>query len=414
MDKEICVGIELRDDFTQACFYDEKHNEPVSVMFDNDALLLPTLVAMDKDGATWYLGNKAVEKTVENQAVTVDSLLKKAMNKEPVDVNGTKIMPVELLGRFFYGLLNQVKDAAGADFITDICVVLAEYDISLLNVVSKAMEAIGVKKECLSILGNDESFIYYVLNQKKELWKNDVFLFDYADEGLVVKRMYMHNERGKNVVMVHSDDYSDTVTKDIVNNNISMEYADEKLLEIAKSLFTRKNVSSVYLTGSCFKEEINMPEFIKFICDRRRAFAGNNLYCKGACYRAKGEQKDFVLACKQRITTGIEIKISDRGREKIFRMVRPGSNWYEAGCSYDFIVDDCDTIEVFLSPLDAREKQLVTVSLNDFPKRPARTTRINVSFSFTGDSRCHMMVKDMGFGELYKSSGIIVNEELLL
>ena len=82
--------------------------------------------------------------------------------------------------------------------------------------------------------------------------------------------------------------------------------------------------------------------------------------------------------------------------------------------SYLIIVDDMDELEIFLSPLGTREKQLVRVPLGDFPKRPEKATRITVSFSFTSDSRCHMMVKDKGFGEFFLSSGIVMNEELLL
>lgn len=414
MEKGIYVGIELREDFSQASFYEKGEKEPVSVVFENDSLLMPTAIAMDNDGISWYIGNEAKKKTTDNQATLIDGILSKAVRKEPVDINNNKTMPVKIMANFFYCLLEKVKSAAGAEGIMKVGVTLKNFDISLLNIITKAMESIGIGEDMLELCGYDESFVYYALNQKEELWKNDVFLFDYDNDGLVVKRLYRHEERGKNVVMVHSDDYTDTMTGDMMNNNYSREYVDNLMVEIAQKQFIRKNISSVYLTGCAFKENIDLPGFVKCICDRKRAFAGNNMYCKGACYMAMGELKDVVLACSQRITTGVEIKISDRGREKIFRMIKPGVNWYKAKCSYDFIVNDCNKLEIFLSPLDIREKQLVVVDLWELPKRPPKTLRINVSFSFTSDSRCHMMVKDMGFGELFPSSGKILNEELLL
>ena len=124
--------------------------------------------------------------------------------------------------------------------------------------------------------------------------------------------------------------------------------------------------------------------------------------------------KEYLLACPERITTGIELKIQDRGRDKILRMVRPGVNWYGADCSYDLIVDEAEELEIFLSPIDTMEKQLVRVPLTDFPTRPAKATRITLKLSFTSDSRCHLMVIDKGFGEFFAGSGRIINEELLL
>lgn len=42
-------------------------------------------------------------------------------------------------------------------------------------------------------------------------------------------------------------------------------------------------VSSVYLTGEGFENNW-YPNSLKVLCNGRRAFLGNNLYSKGACY----------------------------------------------------------------------------------------------------------------------------------
>lgn len=34
--------------------------------------------------------------------------------------------------------------------------------------------------------------------------------------------------------------------------------------------------------------------------------------------------KNYVLCCNERITTGIELKIIERGKEKILRLVKTG------------------------------------------------------------------------------------------
>ena len=140
---------------------------------------------------------------------------------------------------------------------------------------------------------------------------------------------------------------------------------------------------------------------------------------KGACYQAYesavgGLLKDFVVCCNERLPAGIEMKICDRGVDKILRMVRPGVNWYKAGCSYDFIVDDCREIELFLSPVGRRDKKLIKIPLTDFPVREDKASRINVSLEFTDDTCCHLTVTDKGFGEFVKSSGKVIKEDIQL
>ena len=108
------------------------------------------------------------------------------------------------------------------------------------------------------------------------------------------------------------------------------------------------------------------------------------------------------------------MKICDRGVDKILRMVRPGTNWYKAGCSYDFIVDDCKEIEIFLSPVGRREKRQIKIPLTDFPVRDDKASRITIKLDFSDDSHCHLTVMDKGFGEFVKSSNKIIKEDILL
>lgn len=419
-EKCLCVGIDLCSDYSQVSIYSYKTKEPVSVEFaeSESRYRVPTAVSKMLGKDEWFAGYEAIGSVKLGEAVEVKNILKKAADKNPVRVDDVSVMPIELLAVFFDYLLKTAKSAAGTGEIGAVCVTLEDFNISVLNVAVKAMEKLGIGRDRLTLASHDESFVYYALSQKQELWNNDVFLFDYGREGLFAKRLYIGNERGVRIAMVHTDGFTEEIPFELCENSISTEYLDNRLKDIAAKLFERKSISTVYLTGEAFKEDLNLPGFIKFVCDRRRAFAGNNLYCKGACYQALelagGGGIDIMLACPQRITTGIEMKISDRGRDKILRMVKPGINWFEAGCEFDFIVDGTEELEIFLSPVDTREKQLVRVPLTDFPKRPRKASRITVSFSFTSDSRCHMMVKDRGFGEFYASSGRVINEELLL
>ena len=59
--------------------------------------------------------------------------------------------------------------------------------------------------------------------------------------------------------------------------------ADERFRHFIQGVFNKKHVSSVYLTGEGFENNW-YPNSQKVLCNGRRAFIGNNLYSKGACY----------------------------------------------------------------------------------------------------------------------------------
>ena len=58
-------------------------------------------------------------------------------------------------------------------------------------------------------------------------------------------------------------------------------------------MFDKKVVSSVFLTGDGFENNW-YPNSLRVLCNGRRAFMGNNLYSKGACYTAMQRSMDLI------------------------------------------------------------------------------------------------------------------------
>lgn len=412
------VGIDLGNEYSQVAYYNFVSAEPESVAFQApvQSLRVPTVVLKERGKEQgWMAGELAISCNVLGEGTLFDHILDLARAKEPVVKDDVTVMPAQLIQVYLTFLLYSAQKAFGKDEEIDrLCITLAEYDIDLLRVLDAAIGLMGIPQSKVIYSSHVEAYVYYALSQKPELWKNDNFLFDYGREGLLCCRMATMVDRGKRIIMTQSSDLRDKVP--FLED---MDKLEELLLAAAQSEFDKKMISTVYLTGEGFEGEFDCERFINYVCNRRRVFAGQNLYSKGACYQAYeagvGDNfKDFIIGCNERITTGIEMKICDRGIDKILRLVRPGVNWYKAGCSYDFIIDDCNAIELFLSPVDSKEKQLVRIPLTDFPVRENKASRITLSLDFTSDTRCHLTVTDRGFGEFVKSSGKVINEDILL
>ena len=160
--------------------------------------------------------------------------------------------------------------------------------------VSKMLKGIGsfagVPKECVNVQDYKESFCQYMFYQPKELWQYESALF-YCDaqeiRAYMLRKLNTITGRGKDM-FVTVDEVASAKMKELeaiypVLNVDKAKDADEQFKSFIQNVFEKKVVSSVYLTGEGFENNW-YPNSLKVLCNGRRAFLGNNLYSKGACY----------------------------------------------------------------------------------------------------------------------------------
>ncbi|MBE5965073.1 MAG: hypothetical protein E7252_09180 [Lachnospira sp.] len=252
----------------------------------------------------------------------------------------------------------------------------------------------------IKLIGYNEAFITYMLNQSRELNSNVSVLFDFSASGLRVSELSIKSFGSKQLCYVENASYQiDINSEDVL--------ISEQLLNVATELMFGKVISSVYLTGEGFLDNRSYDTFINYICERRRVFIGQNIYAQGAAYYALMADKleaNYVYACNERIKADVFVRIDEKGSEKDLRMVKCGSNWYYTNNQYDFILDDCNTINIYVDKLNEKEIKCYEIPLEDFPKRKPRTTRVGLELEFESDNTFTITIKDKGFGEFYKAT----------
>ena len=73
--------------------------------------------------------------------------------------------------------------------IKSIVMTVDNLTVEIMECFYETIEALGYKKENTKILSHSESFIYYVLNQHKDVWVNNVLMLDFSQQGLVYRRL---------------------------------------------------------------------------------------------------------------------------------------------------------------------------------------------------------------------------------
>jgi hypothetical protein len=374
----LIVGIDISD-MSQICYYDKTQSQPESVCGEDNSFLFS-----------------------HDFALTEASL--------------------EQLTQHFGELFLELKRRCGYEKPDKLVITTDVFEKAMLDKMSEALKALGISEKRYSFISHEESFAYYAFHQKKELYINGVMLLDYKKDGLYSHYMTVMKKNGMNIVPQESHAFTSEEILAASAGQKSLEQIKDSLCECISTAVKDKTISSVYLTGKGFENGEFPKEFTHLLCTRRKAFTGQNLFVKGACHLAleqaesevKPPHEGLLLACSNRITTGIEMDITQRGEKKRFRLVKAGVNWYHAGRSMEFILEDIRKITFITKPCDTGAEYQQEMDISQIPYREGKMTRIRLDLAFDCDSVCNVTVTDLGFGEFIKSSGVVVKSNLQL
>lgn len=135
---------------------------------------------------------------------------------------------------------------------------------------------------------------------------------------------------------------------------------------------------------------------------------GKNLYSKGACYAAAVREGAvewaFVYMGDNEMKVNVSLKVLNKGKTEFFTLINAGDNWYETVGECEVILDGTPEIDFWLQMPGSREAKIEKIELADLPKRPPKTTRLRITAKPMSDREVQIQMKDMGFGEIFKSS----------
>lgn len=318
---------------------------------------------------------------------------------------------------FFTSLIENAKKSSGRTRVGMIAITIYDFSVELLDSVAAIMQKLNIPRKSWTIISHEEAYVYYAYSQKKELYATGVMLLDYQPSGL---HCYLCSDRkigSKSVIMENSYLLASDSVNRAGNGKASLAQVTDEIIEWLTEIVFDHHVSSIYLTGSGFDVEEFPPKLTKFLCAHRKVFAGQNIYVKGAAFCGydelypMGGAGQMIIACHNRIATGIEMDIVERGKPKRLRIVKPGTNWYAASRELQFIASDINTINLYMKPCDGRAEYIETIDMSEIPYRQDKVTRLNVMFEFTSDNKFTIVIKDRGFGDFVKSSGKVINEQ---
>ena len=410
------IGFDINERYSQISFYSEEMQEPQTVETVTDNYQLPLAIAL-KDGI-WYVGNDAKRQKVVKNAAYVEDLFQKAVNREKIQFAGETKDAMWLLAKYVELSLNRFEE------IGQIVFTVPKITMEIGKMLKGVGQRAGISKNQIYVQDYKESFCSYMLYQPKELWQYEAALFHcdrYEVKAYMLRKIRTGYGKGQ-TTFITVDEVAKAQMEELsavypVLNVDRARDADIQFRQFVQGVFDKKLVSSVFLVGEGF-ENSWYPQSLKVLCNGRRAFLGNNLYSKGACYAAYRRTFDVkdapIYLDETKMMEQICLKLRIGGVDKWYPLVTWGIRWYEADSQCEILLENTDDIEIHIESLVGNELQVVKVPMGGLPKRAKYTIRLQVQALFEDEKRCRISFKDLGFGEFFPATDFYIEQEIQL
>ena len=409
--RKLIIGYDLCDDYSQISLFSYKSLEPIVICPNEDQEddLIPTVLCIKNDTKLWSYGREAVGAASDGNGILVEHLLSKVKSGEEVEIFGEMFTGVALLKKFLRKSLILVKNHFPNEVITKLVITLREPDPRIIEGVYEALALLGIEKDRAVIMNHAGACMYYALSQDRELWLNDVALFDFNELGLNYYQISINRRTNPMVANMERKEFTETLSLSMLKQKgLNVGYALEN---IANTVLYKQIVSTIYFTGEGFKGGW-ADEVIKGLCIGRRVFVGQNLYSKGACFAAKelsGDRKlgDIILLNSEMLVSSIWLRVYTDAVTKEVMLTDAAVPWYEVDRQIEVIPENIAELEIILKNILTKETTRERLYISNLPSRPERMTRLGIHLCLTEKAKVKITVTDLGFGDIYPETGQI-------
>jgi hypothetical protein len=398
------IGCQINEKSCQISYYNAKESEPQTLEVDDEHNFIPLCIGKIRD--TWLIGKDAQRLLKVKERFAVTRLLERGLAGERFEYEGELYEAVWLLSKFMQMVLEPFRDD-----IEGIVFSVPELSEDLANLLRTVAVRTNIAKQNIFIQDYKESFCNYLFYQSKDLWQYESALFhcDQTEIKAYVMRRLMQGIGDGKTTFVTVDEFVSTQMggSSFIYPVIDSEKGREADLQYSKfvdKVFQKRIISSVFLTGEGFAAEW-FPNSLRTICLGRRAFMGNNLYSKGACYAAYRKlhmhEEDPVYLSENKLSDKITISMRVEGQDMAYPIVSWGSRWYESNNQWDVLLKEVKDIELHIESLLDGTFRTEIISLEGFPRRTEYSMRLQIETLFLNENTCKITMKDVGFGEFF-------------
>ena len=411
-EKKYLLGIDIGETFCQISYLNTRRltagmdPHTFSYVAGGEEFDIPAAAFQDPDSGKWCFGNEALNLSAERGKEPLTNLL---TNARKGDENGDLQILIAFLG-YCMSLLSKEVTFEEIEAIT---FTTADMDSTNAEILRKAAELLFPGFDKVAYEEHIKSFYHYVLMQDEEQRRQSVLLVDGWSDSELVLYTLSFNKKTRPIVCFPQERHLELPA------DADAAEKDRLLFAAVRELMQEKEFSAAYLTGRALAGGW-MKDSLNLICRGRRAFQGDTLYSKGAadstmaaCGLASKADKYFYLS-RDALRCNIGMECLKKGRTVYQALLDAGAAWYDAAAQIDVLLEEGDEIVLLETSVDRGNEREIAIKLENMPQRPRAATRLRVRLSMTAADRMRLEAEDLGFGEIFPSSGMKWEQEIAI
>ncbi len=399
----------MNRDGSQICYYDKETGDAVSVPVKagTELLTFPTLLCVVPADHSWYYGIEARYFAEKKNGFLIDQLYDLCADGTSLWVEGKEYTGAELLAIFLEKVLGMVGVTRPSQQVACLMITVPKLTRYFVKAIREAYAYLGIARNRGYLQDYKESFFVHTMFQKQDVWARKNGLFEFRNGQVHFSELEL-NFRTKPVTAYVTDKGSAPLQG-------NSEQKDQSLLSFIRKSLGEDLYSGIFLLGDEFDQSW-ARESVKALCKgQRKVFGGSNLYAKGATYSAKEKVeerhlKGFLYVGSDLVRYNISMELQVQGVMTVYPLIAAGVNWYETAVDIEIILDQMESLTFLVSRMNEKARKKLVMELPGLPKRPGKTTRLKVHMEYEAAGRCRIDVEDLGFGEMFPSSGLIWRE----
>ena len=391
------IGIDIDDTYAVVSFFSNGMKEPetFSMITGSEIYQVPVKLTKKQDSEQWCIGEEAEKQ----QGQVIDCLFSRALKQEEIVIKEICYQAQELLLIYIKKLIAYVRGIYEVKVLARLVISIERLTKESTELLQWLQKELGLAQSEFQMLDRKSAFYYFVFRQPESLWKYDVCLYDYRGEKLTCLCLKRQMNTKPQLITIEEQ-----VTE------LDRNKKDESFAQVLQSHMKGHAVSCAYLVGNAFDGGW-MKQSLTFLCRGRRAFMGKNLYAKGACYAAimagEGMLWPYVYLGDNELKVTMSLKVRNLNKEEFFVLLHAGESIYKAERQCEVILEEGKEISIWLKPFNNQEEKVEKLILRDLPERENKTTRLQIAAKPVSDTEIKIIIIDLGFGEIVKSSGMI-------
>lgn len=402
---KIYIGYDLSYGYAQISYCRQLDDTPetYSLTEGTEQYNIPVCLFKRRGINQWFIGKEALVFSEQEEGTLIDHIFEKALDQESILIEEEEFETLALLALYVKRTLAMPGKVYRIDRVAGIMFTVPDLTEKTISLLQKLTVLLNFKDVPVFFQGREESIYQYVMNQPKELWKEEVVIFDGNEKGLSSYRL-TKNEHTKPVVVLSDEKFHGELAE-------IDEERDAQFFEVIQDM-AMPAYTCVFLIGEKFYGEWSQ-ESLKELCNGRRVFKGNNLYSKGACYGIQSRlkagslnERAVIFLGRDKLKTNIGMQVKRNGADSYLAILDGGENWYECKKEFQIILPEGNCLSFLITPLDGRNIQGVEIVLDGLPQRPKKMTRLKILATMSDSYTLILTITDMGFGEFYPPSGM--------